>query len=528
MVSAPAGALCPCTSCNRSMRGPTLLASLAWLCSLACVGGSPVDSRPVARVTVTPRTATVTAPGATVQFAAVALDASGNPMEGTEFLWKSEDLSIATVDHSGLATAKAYGTTTITASARGALGGAVLAVNQHLQLTFLTQPGTAEGQVAFDPTIRVAIQDGFGNTVTDVLADVTIDLYVDPIGAALSGATTVRAVGGIATFSDLSLALPGDGFVLEARSAGVPSAPSERFSVRLTFVQTSAAFFHTCAVTVARFAYCWGWNDRGQLGDGSIATRSTPTPVKGGLHFLQVSAAVYHTCGVTTASDAYCWGTGDNGRLGDGTVNNRFIPTRVKGGLSFVQVSTQNIHTCALTTDHAAYCWGLNDVGQLGDGTTDQRLEPTLVIGGLRLAQISAGGGHTCGVTMDRAARCWGGNSSGRLGDGTTVNRLIPTPVAGGLSFIQVSAGGGFTCGVTPDHAAYCWGFNEEGQLGDGTTTDRFTPTPVQGGVSFVHVTAGGLQRRLLLGLERWRRARRWHHHHATHPHAGAGNSGFR
>jgi alpha-tubulin suppressor-like RCC1 family protein len=38
------------------------------------------------------------------------------------------------------------------------------------------------------------------------------------------------------------------------------------------------------------------------------------------MSFVQVDAGVYHTCGVTTDHAAYCWGSNDYGVLGDGTI----------------------------------------------------------------------------------------------------------------------------------------------------------------------------------------------------------------
>ena len=90
---------------------------------------------------------------------------------------------------------------------------------------------------------------------------------------------------------------------------------------------------HACALTVGGAAYCWGWNVFGQIGDGTTSyERPTPTLVRGGLSFRQISAGTYHTCGVTTANRAYCWGLG--GHVGDGTNMSRLRPAPVAGGTS--------------------------------------------------------------------------------------------------------------------------------------------------------------------------------------------------
>ena len=92
-----------------------------------------------------------------------------------------------------------------------------------------------------------------------------------------------------------------------------------------------------------------------------------------------VSAGVLHSCGVTTAGAAYCWGLNDGGRLGDGTNTASNVPVAVAGGITFQSVSPGGDHSCGVTTAGTAYCWGLNDDGELADGTDPAKSVPVLV-----------------------------------------------------------------------------------------------------------------------------------------------------
>jgi len=261
----------------------------------------------------------------------------------------------------------------------------------------------------------------------------------------------------------------------------------------LTFATLSAGGFdansgirtHTCGVTTAGAAYCYGANSLGQLGNGSTTDAMYATAVAGGLTFATVSAgggssgSAAYTCGLTTAGAAYCWGDNSSGQLGDATTTGRTSPVAIGGGLTFAAVSAGGDHTCGVTGMGAGYCWGGNSSGQLGDGTTTGETSPVKVSRGLSFTALSGGDSHTCGITTGGGVFCWGDNSSGQLGDGTTTTRMTPVAVLGELTFAALSAGAAHTCGVTTAGAAYCWGDNSFGQLGDGTTTASSVPVKV-------------------------------------------------
>ena len=276
----------------------------------------------------------------------------------------------------------------------------------------------------------------------------------------------------------------------------------------LVFSSLTAGASHTCGLTSAGAAYCWGWNLEGQLGDNSTTNRKTPVAVAGvgggaALLFSSLTAGRSYTCGLTMAGAAYCWGQNTEGQLGDNSTTNRKTPVAVTGvgggaALVFSSLTTGGYHTCGLTSAGAAYCWGTNQYGQLGDNTaklvffhesaTGRRtpVAVTGVGGGAALVFSSLTGGdlHTCGLTNAGAAYWWGRNTDGQLGDNTTTDRGAPVAVLGvsggaALVFSSLTGGDLHTCGLTSAGAVYCWGWNADGQLGDNTTTNRRTPVAV-------------------------------------------------
>ena len=141
----------------------------------------------------------------------------------------------------------------------------------------------------------------------------------------------------------------------------------------------------TCAVTLAHKAYCWGSGYLGRRGDGDGSLTSavvSPRAVAGSHLFDRIDVSYTHTCAVTTADVAWCWGANDSfGELGDGTTTTRLKPVKVTGTLSFAQLSAGSFYTCGTTTVGVGYCWGFNLTGTLGDGTKVDRHVPTRVVG---------------------------------------------------------------------------------------------------------------------------------------------------
>jgi len=267
-----------------------LLAVVLQACQLRDAAG-PLSRRPSADrlsgkvETVVPDDASIAGVGATQQFDATALNSEGDRAAGNATVhWESSNPAVATVDDNGLATATGVGQTAITARARGITGTATLTVTgAPSRLAFTVQPSDAAGASPIAPAIRVVVQDEFGTTVASASNAVTIAFATNTTGATLSGTTTVTAVHGVATFSDLSVDRPGGGYTLTATAPSLAGATSAAFAVHLTFRAISAGYDHTCAVTTDGAAYCWGSNSTGAVGDGTTSDRTSPVLVAGGL-----------------------------------------------------------------------------------------------------------------------------------------------------------------------------------------------------------------------------------------------------
>ena len=108
------------------------------------------------------------------------------------------------------------------------------------RLAFTVQPRTVAAGAPF--TVKVAVQDSQGNLVSRAANPITLAVHCNPAGGTLSGAGTVAAVRGIATFPDLTLDKAGAGYTLSATAGGLAGTESVSFTVtagpaaRLAFV----------------------------------------------------------------------------------------------------------------------------------------------------------------------------------------------------------------------------------------------------------------------------------------------------
>lgn len=249
---------------------------------------------------------------------------------------------------------------------------------------------------------------------------------------------------------------------------------------------------HTCALDDTGHAYCWGYNYHGELGTttNNLNENANPTAmaVSGGLTFVALAAGAFHTCGITGGGAAYCWGWNNFGQVGptnSGTDNPNPVPQLVplQQGTKLVALAAGQYHTCGLTGSNSVFCWGYNGNGQLGNSANafTQMANPTpLLVQGLSQASaIVAGAYHTCELQKS-VAYCWGYNGTGQLGTSQFLGTSTATPVqvSGGIAFATLAAGESHTCGVTSAGVVYCWGNNNSGELGTTTNAGTLTPIP--------------------------------------------------
>ncbi len=283
-------------------------------------------------------------------------------------------------------------------------------------------------------------------TTTSSLVPVQVQVVPSGITAIVSGGTHTCAIvgGSVYCWGYASNGVLGDG-VEYTYNAAYASAASNTSAVQVLGITAgitaiSADGSHTCVV-IEGTAHCWGGNRWGQLGiNSSTISSSIPVQVQGLTSGVTtVATGTGYTCALVSGS-AYCWGFNQSGQLGDngasntytpdgGNVYGTYIPSQVWNLTSGVTAITAgDVDTCALVNGNVQ-CWGDNHYGQLGMSPSYDSLVPVQVQGTLSGATaVTVGGTHAC-VMADDKVQCWGRNNRGQLGNNSTTDSIVPVSV---------------------------------------------------------------------------------------------------
>ena len=270
-----------------------------------------------------------------------------------------------------------------------------------------------------------------------------------------------------------------------------------------TVIAISAGPFHNLALCADGSVAAWGYNNHGQLGTGDKVTRRVPVLVNpigalAGKQVVAVAAGAYHSFALCADGSLAAWGYNDEGELGDGTTSNSTTPVAVDttGALSgkrIAAIAAGQYHTLALCTDGTLAAWGYNNRGQLGNNSTVSSKVPVMIgssgaLSGKTVVAVRASGAHSLALCADGTLAAWGWNHKGQLGVTGVTQSPLPLAVAmTGSAVTQIAIGGSHSLALRADGTIAAWGDNAYGQLGNNSTTT----SPVPGAVDTSSLEAG-------------------------------------
>ena len=240
----------------------------------------------------------------------------------------------------------------------------------------------------------------------------------------------------------------------------------------------AAGLDHNLALKSDGTVWAWGWNDYGQLGDGTMQLRALPVQVGTLTGIIAIAAGGHHSMALAADGSVWAWGAATV------SLSNRASGTRVLSPARVAQLSGAQaiadggLHALALTNDGTVWTWGNNGYGQLGDGTTTSRVTPALVAGLASIRSIAAG--YTHSMVIDAAGNAWVWGNGGALGDGSGLNAPRPKRLAYAGPLSRAAAADGNTLAVMKDGSLIGWGNNAYQSLGIAYGTQSSVPIAVK------------------------------------------------
>tara|TARA_Y100000992_G_C21274531_1_gene499091 strand:+ start:1896 stop:5234 length:3339 start_codon:yes stop_codon:yes gene_type:complete len=202
---------------------------------------------------------------------------------------------------------------------------------------------------------------------------------------------------------------------------------------------------HFCAILDNGDGICWGWNENGQLGDGTVCT--------GGSYWQDNSNPTPAGC------------NSKNGRYTPAVIDDSNFPANS----SFISISMGQRHSCGIIDNNDLYCWGQNNYGQLGIGLSDFQNYPTPQFVASNVIAVGTGDQHSCALYENQNVKCWGQNNMGQLGTGDNYLYSSPQPINLSTNILLISLESAYNsnCVITEEFETYCWGTNYFSQLGN-------------------------------------------------------------
>jgi alpha-tubulin suppressor-like RCC1 family protein/uncharacterized protein YjdB len=390
--------------------------------------------------------------GSSTQMAATLYDAAHHPVPGSSFEWSTSDPNVVAVSATGVMTGVGAGIARVFArsdSVSGSTSARTVIVKQ-------IDGGSFHGCFLDDTGVGYCWGRGsnhengtFGQQAPLAQPTPTLPHWFTSI--------TTGSSNGCALTIDKWSVLDGNAYCWGSNSRGTlgdgtfyENRPGQTVAGGRDFASITVGHDHTCALTAAGAAYCWGGTNYGP----------SPTEVTGGPLFVAISAGFSSACGLDASGKAYCWGSNDYGQLGTGDVVSSLTPRPIASSARFKSISSFRFMSCGVTTQNEIECWGKRD--NLGEDP----LTPLKKSGGVMFKSVVVGANHYCGLDVSGIAYCWGSNSEGQLGNSSTVASMtepvrVNLSVAGISGFVSLGAGEAHSCGISLSGRPYCWGRGE-------------------------------------------------------------------
>jgi alpha-tubulin suppressor-like RCC1 family protein len=226
--------------------------------------------------------------------------------------------------------------------------------------------------------------------------------------------------------------------------------------------EVAAGYSHSLFLTDQGKVWAAGYNNVGQLGDGTLISRSTPVEVQGLPGKVAAIAAGYDfSYFLMESGKVFATGQNLGGQLGDNTETSKSTP---------VEVLVSDVTSIAVGQSHALFVssnivktTGANHLGQLGDNTLQSAASPKTAL--TYSGQISAGGDSSCLIESSLGgASVFGSNLDGQIG--MEDESFVSTPNIVKYGILSASIGEAHSLLIDNTGSVWASGSNKNGEFG--------------------------------------------------------------
>ena len=252
------------------------------------------------------------------------------------------------------------------------------------------------------------------------------------------------------------------------------------------------------ARTTSGELYSWGQDANGRLGLNTVSGAvSSPTQIGSLTDWSKISAGGSFVLATKTDNTLWAWGYNGRGNLGDGTTVDKSSPVQIGALTDWDEISAgyetaTGAFCMAINSSGELYAWGDPVYGSLGLNINTPELKSSPVqVGALtNWSKVAAGAAHTLAVKSDGTLWSWGRGAFGRTGHNDEVDRSSPVQIGSDTDWADVSASY-HSLALKTDGTLWAWGIGATGRMGLGDIINRSSPVQIGSLVKWSSVSAG-------------------------------------
>jgi uncharacterized repeat protein (TIGR02543 family) len=153
-------------------------------------------------------------------------------------------------------------------------------------------------------------------------------------------------------------------------------------------ISISLNTFSSSAISSAGRVFTWGYNGWGQLGDGSLINKNLPVDITSNFNLdngdkiRSISLGHNHSSALSSSGRIFMWGANGKGQLGDGTVTSKTIPTEITlefnlGATEKITTLAMNYFSSVITSEGRVFVWGGNFYNNTNENLFEEVNIPT-------------------------------------------------------------------------------------------------------------------------------------------------------